>query len=205
MLNKNTSSIWETEKGESRKPMMTHMVMLALLTGIGVATGFFGYRILPIGGFLSAFWPGMAIQVVGGIWYGMWGGIAGAIFPLIANTMSGVAPIVVSLTYLPSNFIQSIGGGWAFRSFKVDPCLKDKRSMLVFTLGAILLPNMIGAAWGSTMMRLFGLITPASHLLFFFVWWMGNSIPAWLLGIYMLRTISPIVIKTKTFCKGFWA
>jgi hypothetical protein len=198
-------SIWENEEGPSRKPGSHHWIMLSLLTGLGIAVGFTGYSILPIGGFLSAFWPGMAIQAVGGIWFGMWGAIAGTIFPFIANTMSGVAPIVVTIAYLPANFIQSIGGGWAFRFLKADPCLQDKRSMLVFTFGAILIPNLLGAAWGSTMMRLFGLVTPASQILFFFVWWLGNSIPAWLLGVYILRSVSPIVIKLPSFCKGFWA
>ena len=87
-------NVWQLEEGEVRRPGIVHIVMLALFTGIGIVVGTFGSLAIPIG-FVSAFWPGQAIQAVGSIWYGMWGGIAAFVFPLISNAMSGSAPLPV--------------------------------------------------------------------------------------------------------------
>ncbi len=197
-------NVWELEEGEVRKPGIVHVVMMALFTGIGIVVGTFGSLAVPIG-FVSAFWPGQAIQAVGSIWYGMWGGIAGFVFPLISNAMSGSAPLPVSLAYIPANFVQGMAAGWAFRAFKCHPALKTTKDWLVFTFIGIIAANLFGAAWGSTVLRLFGLITPEAHLVTFAGWFVGNTVASWILGVLLLKFISPLVVKTKAFCKGYWA
>lgn len=199
-----TNEIWKVEEGEVRKPSISHFAMTALFTGIGIVVGTFGSIAVPLG-FISAFWPGQAIQAVGSIWYGMWGGIASAVFPLISNSISGSAPLPVSLAYIPGNLAQGIVAGWAFRQFKADPRLKSVKDWIIFTIWGIIVANIIGAGWGSTVLRMFGLITPKAHLTVFIGWFLGNSVISWILGVIMLKYISPIVIKTKTFCKGYWA
>lgn len=196
--------VWELEAGEVRKPGLSHFVMMALFTGVGVVVGTFGSIAVPLG-FIAAFWPGQAIQSVGSIWYGMWGGIASFVFPLISNSISGSAPLPVSLAYIPGNLAQGIIAGWAFRQFAGDPRLLKLRDWIMFTFWGIIVSNIVGAAWGSTVLRMFGLITPAAHMTVFAGWFMGNSVTSWILGVLMLKFISPIVIKTKTFCKGYWA
>jgi integral membrane sensor domain MASE1 len=156
-------------------------------------------------GYVTAFWPGQAIQSVGSVWYGGWGGIAGIIFPIISNAISGSAPLPVSLAYIPGNLAQSMIAGIAFRQFGADPRLKKPTDWLHFTLWGIILSNIIGAGWGSSTLRLFGLITPDAHLTVFIGWFIGNSVASWVLGVIMLKFVSPIVIKTKTFCKGYFA
>ncbi len=197
-------SVWALEEGEVRKPGIAHIVALALFTGIGIVVGTFGSLAIPIG-FVSAFWPGQAIQAVGSIWYGMWGGIAAFVFPLISNALSGSAPLPVSLAYIPANFVQGMASGWVFRQYKLHPALKSGRDWLGFTLVGIILANAFGAAWGTTVLRLFGLITPSAHPVAWAGWFIGNSVASWILGVLMLKFISPLVIKTKAFCKGYWA
>ncbi len=198
------ASVWELEAGEVRRPGIVHVVMLALFTGIGIVVGTFGSLAIPIG-FVSAFWPGQAIQAVGAIWYGMWGGIAAFVFPIISNSLSGSAPLPVSIAYIPANFVQAMAAGWAFRFLKADPSLRTSKSWVVFTLIGIIAANIFGAAWGSTVLRLFGLITPAAHLVTFAGWFVGNTVASWILGAILLRFVSPLVVRTKAFCKGYWA
>lgn len=199
-----SKGIWEIEVGEVRKPGLSHFVMMALFTGIGVVVGTFASIAVPLG-FVSAFWPGQAIQSVGSIWYGGWGGIASAVFPLISNSISGSAPLLVSLAYIPGNLLQGIIAGWAFRKFASDPRLLKFGDWMNFTIFGIIISNLIGAGWGSSVLRVFGLITPAAHSTVFFGWFIGNSVASWILGVIMLKFVSPIVVKTKTFCKGYWA
>jgi hypothetical protein len=199
-----SENVWALEPGEVRKPGIVHVVALALFTGIGIVVGTFGSLAVPIG-FVSAFWPGQAIQAVGSVWYGMWGGLAAFIFPLLSNAMSGSAPLPVSLAYIPANFVQGMAAGWVFRQMKLHPALKSGRDWLWFTLVGILAANAFGALWGTSVLRVFGLITAAAQPTAWAGWFMGNSVASWVLGVLMLKFISPLVIKTKAFCKGYWA
>ena len=199
-----SSSVWDLEEGEVRRPGLTHFVMAALFTGIGVVVGTFGSLAIPLG-YITAFWPGQAIQSVGSIWYGGWGAIAGTVFPLISNSISGAAPLVVSLAYIPGNFVQSALGGVAFRLFKADPQLTSLKDWLVFTFFAIILANIVGAGWGCGVLYVFHLISPGALLVTFIGWFLGNTIASWVLGAVMLKFISPVVIKSKAFCKRVWA
>lgn len=199
-----TTNVWALEEGEVRKPGLVHVVMMALFSGVGIVVGTFGSLAVPVG-FVSAFWPGQAIQCVGSIWYGMWGGIAGVLFPIISNVIGAGVAIPVSLAYIPGNFVQSIVAGWAFRTLKCDPRLRSVKDWFVFLVLGILLSNAIGAAWGTWVQRWFGLLTADAHEVAFLGWFLGNSIGSGILGVVMLKFISPIVIKSKAFCKGYWA
>lgn len=198
------NTVWDIETGEVRKPGIVHVVMLALFTGIGIVVGTFGSLAIPIG-FVSAFWPGQAVQSIGAIWFGWWGGIAAALFPLISNSLSGSAPLPVSIMYLPGNLLQGMVAAWAFRYFKTDPTLKTQKDWWIWIIFGAVLPNAIGAAWGSTTLVAFGLVTQAAQLTTFLGWFIGNTIPTIILGSIVLKFVSPLVIKTKAFCKGLWA
>lgn len=197
-------NVWQLEEGEVRKPGIVHVVMLALFTGIGIVVGTFGSLAIPIG-FVSAFWPGQAVQSIGAIWFGWWGGIAAGLFPLISNSLSGSAPLPVSIAYLPANILQGMVAAWAFRNLNAHPSLPTGRDWWVFILWGALVPNAIGAAWGSTMLVAFGLITQAAQLVTFLGWFVGNTIPTIVLGGLILKYVSPLVIRSRAFCKGLWA
>lgn len=197
-------NVWKLEEGEVRKPGLSHFVMMALFTGIGVVVGTFGSLAIPLG-YVTAFWPGQAIQAVGSIWYGAWGGLSSFIFPIISNAISGSAPLPVSLAYIPGNLAQGIIAGWAFRQFAGDPRLRSVKDWGLFLGFGIIVSNIIGAGWGSSVLRMFGLIAPDAQLTVFIGWFIGNSVASAILGAVMLKFISPIVMKTKTFCKGYWA
>lgn len=199
-----SENVWLVRPGEVRKPGLQHLVMTALFTGIGIVVGTFGSLAIPIG-YITAFWPGQAIQTVGGIWFGAWGGIAGAAFPLISNSIAGSAPLIVSLAYVPGNLAQSVVGGIAFRLFKADPRLRSGKDWTVFTVFGIIVSNLIGALWGSAVLLMFDLITPGAFLVTFIGWFLGNSIASWVLGVVMLKFISPIVLRSKSFVKKVWA
>ncbi len=196
--------VWTMEEGEMRKPGIVHVVMLALFTGIGIVVGTFGSLAVPIG-FVSAFWPGQAVQSIGSIWFGWWGGIAAGLFPLISNSLSGSAPLPVSIAYLPANILQGMIAGWAFRRFRADPRLAEQRDWIIWIVWGALVPNLIGAAWGSTMLVAFGLVTQAAQLVTFLGWFIGNTIPTVILGSLVLKFVSPLVMQSKAFVKGYWA
>lgn len=198
------ASVWEVREGEIRRPGIIHVVMMALFAGVGIVVGTLGSLAVPVG-FVSAFWPGQAVQAVGSVWFGYWGGIAGALFPLISNLLSGSAPLPVSIAYLPANFAQSMAAGWAFRVFRADPRLRSGRDWLVWIGIGVIAANLFGSLWGSNVLVVFGLVTRAAWLKIWAGWFVGNTLPSLILGSLLLRFVSPLVVNMRAFCKRYWA
>lgn len=197
-------AVWRTERGEIRKPGIVHVVITALFIGIGIVVGTLGSLAIPIG-FVSAFWPGQAVQAVGGIWFGAWGVIAGMFFPFISNAMSGSAPIPVSAAYLPANFLQAFIAAAAFRWLGADPRLKTARDWVIWVGLGVLAANFVGAFWGTYVLTWFGLITDAARTTALFGWFIGNSIPSLIFGSILLKYVSPMVLRSRAFVKGWFA
>ena len=197
-------SVWELEPGEVRKPGTIHIAIMALLIGVGAVAGTFGSLSIPLGYGVTGFWPGVAVQAVGSIWFGMWGVIAGFLFPFISNSLAG-APLYVSFGYLPSNLIQGLLPAWAFKYFKADPRLTSGKDYAIFIVFGVILNNILGAAWAVTALQWLGLVTVESVPLFFSGWTIGNGVPALIFGIILLKALSPLVVKHRSFVKKWWA
>lgn len=196
--------IWTVEEGERRSPGIIHVVMMALFIGIGIVVGTLGSLAIPIG-FVSAFWPGQAVQAVGSTWFGAWGVIAGMFFPFISNAMSGSAPIPVSAAYLPANFLQGFLAVAAFKFLGGDPRLRTARDWTIWVVFGVLVANFLGAFWGTYVLSWFGLITDQARIPALLGWTIGNSIPSLIFGSILLKYVTPMVIRSKAFVKGWWA
>lgn len=196
--------IWKLEEGETRSPGVVHIVITALLIGIGAVVGAFGSFSIPLGFGVNFFWPGVAVQNVGGIWFGAWGAIAGALFPIISNGITGT-PVYVSLAYIPANFVQAFLPAWAFRRFNGDPRLNKKRDWAIFLI-SITVANIFGALWSPlVVLRSFGLLTAESLPIFIFGWFGGNEIAGIVFGVILLKALSGVVMETNAFVKRWWA
>ncbi|MGC9208793.1 MAG: hypothetical protein ACP5GH_02920 [Nitrososphaeria archaeon] len=195
---------WVYEEGEKRKPGSIHVAVFALLIGIGAVTGAFGSIAVPLGYGVSGFWPGVAVQAVGSIWFGLWGILAGAIFPFISNALAG-APLYVSLAYFPSNFVQGLIPFLTFKYLKIDPRLNSWKGYVAYILSAVIINNILGATWAVTALNALHLITVTSAPLFFSGWVIGNGVPSLIFGIIVLKALSNMVIKSRAFCKGWLA
>ncbi|MCD6423549.1 MAG: hypothetical protein J7L42_05480 [Elusimicrobia bacterium] len=201
MVDKN---VWEVLPGEIRKPGIQHLVITALFIGVGAVVGMTGAS-ASVGFGVTFFWPAIAIQIVGGIWYGIWGGaIAAGIFPIISNMVAGTPPIV-SILWIPANVIQGMAAGIVFRKLNLDPRLKKAKDYFFFILVGGILANIPGAFYGPYIGKLFGLFTDQSYPVAVAAWLIGNGTCAIVFGIILLKALSPIVIKTRAFCKGLIA
>jgi len=198
------SSVWKIEEGEVRKPGTIHIAVFALLIGVGAVAGAFGSLAIPLGFGVTGFWPGVAVQAVGSIWFGLWGVIAGGLFPFISNSLAG-APLYVSVAYLPSNIVQGLVPLLAFKYLRLDPRLRSIKDYIGYILFAVVINNVLGASWAVTALQYFGLITVGSVPLFFSGWTIGNGVPSLIFGIILLKALSPIIIRSRAFCKGWLA
>ena len=196
--------IWTVEEGERRTVGVIHIVILALLIGIGFVVGAFGSISFPLGFGVNFFWTGIAVQQIGAVWFGMWGVIAGTIFPFFSNAIAGT-PFYVSLAYIPANFVQALLPAWVFRKFKLDPRLKSGRDYLYLFL-AMIVSSAFGALWSPlVVLRGFGLLTTDSLPLFIWGWFGGNVVAGIVFNFILLKALSGVVIRTPAFVKRWWA
>lgn len=187
---------------QQRGPTIGHFVVTALFIGIGAGFGAFGSLVVPLD--FSLFWPGQALQAVGGVWFGLWGGgIAAVIFPFFSNAAAGIS-ISTSLLLAPANFAQGMVPAWAFRRFKADPALKTRRDYAIWTVWGVLIANLVGSLWAVTMLVFVVKAIPPDGWFFTWLgWFIGNSIPSWILGVILLKALSPLVVGTRVFCRGY--
>jgi hypothetical protein len=196
--------IWEVKPGERRSVGVIHIVVLALLIGIGFVVGAFGSISFPLGFGVNFFWTGIAVQQVGAVWFGGWGVLAGAIFPFFSNAIAGT-PFYVSLAYVPANAVQAFLPAWAFRKFKADPRLKSGRDYLILFI-AMVVSSAFGALWSPlVVLRGFGLLTTESLPLFIWGWFGGNVIAGVVFNFILLKALSAVVIRTPAFVKRWWS
>lgn len=196
--------IWTVQPGERRSVGVIHIVITALLIGIGFVVGAFGSISFPLGFGVNFFWTGIAVQQVGSIWFGLWGVIAGTIFPFFSNAIAGT-PFYVSAAYIPANFVQAFLPAWAFRYFKADPRLRSGRDYLIL-LGAMLVSSAFGALWSPlVVLRSFGLLTTDSVPLFIWGWFGGNVLAGLVFNFILLKALSSVVIRTPAFVKRWLA
>ena len=196
--------IWAVEKGEKRSVGVIHIVILALLIGIGFVVGAFGSISFPLGFGVNFFWTGIVVQQVGAIWFGGWGILAAAIFPFFSNAIAGT-PFYISLAYIPANAIQAFLPAWVFRKFKLDPRLKSKKDYLFF-LGAMVVSSALGALYSVlVVLKGFGLLTADSTPLFIWGWFGGNLVAGIVFNFVLMKALSGVVIRTTAFVKRWWS
>lgn len=203
-MEQTAEEIWTIEEGERRSVGVLHIVLLALLIGIGFVVGAFGSITFPLGFGVNFFWTGIAVQQVGAIWFGAWGVIAAAIFPFFSNAIAGT-PFYVSAAYIPANAVQALLPAWAFRRFKADPRLNSWRDIWILIV-SMLVSSAFGAIWSPLIvLRSFGLLTAESVPIFIFGWFGGNVLAGLVFNIILLKALSGVVIRTTAFVKGWWA
>jgi len=196
--------IRELEAGERRPVGVIHIVITALLIGIGAVVGAFGSFALPLGFGVNFFWPAIAVQNVGSIWFGAWGVIAASLFPIISNGIAGT-PVYVSLAYIPANAVQAFLPALAFRVFKADPRLRKGRDYVIF-LVAITLGNIFGALYSPlVVLKGFGLLTAESVPVFIWGWFAGNELAGIVFGLILMKALSDVVMRSKAFVKKWFA
>ena len=196
--------IWTVQEGEKRSVGVIHIVITALLIGIGFVVGAFGSISFPLGFGVNFFWTGIAVQQVGAIWFGAWGVIAGAIFPFFSNAIAGT-PFYVSLAYIPANAVQAFLPAWAFRRFKLDPRMKSARDYLIL-LAAMVVSSAFGALWSPiVVLQGFGLLTTESLPLFVWGGFGGNMVAGIVFNFILLKALSGVVIRTPAFVKRWFA
>ena len=173
-----------------------------ILIVIGVIVGLIGSLSIPLAYSITFFWPAVTVQVIGGIWFGWWGIIAGTVFPLISNHILGV-PNIVNITFIPANFIQGFIPAFLMKKFNANVRLTKLRDHIIFAAG-VTISNLLSALWSVTALYVQGLLVASEIFKYYLAWSIGNIFPALILGEIHLRIFSDFVLESKWRCDGWF-
>lgn len=196
--------IWKEQETSGKRPWYLYVLILITLLILGFIVGAFGTISFPLEYGVNYFWTGIVIQQVGSVWFGAWGVIAGMIFPIFSNAVTAT-PFIVSLAYIPANFIQSFLPAYVFRKYKLDP---DLRSALdyVYLFLAMLVSNLLGALWSVlVVLNGFDLLREGSSLNYLWGWFGGNLVAGIIFNFVFLKIMVRNESLVKLFMKKWWS
>jgi len=199
-----TENVWHRREKGWLGPGLQHIFVFVALTVVGTLVGTLGTVSLPVGLNISAFWPAMTLQVVGGMWFGAWGVLGGVVFALFSNLFTG-GTMANILGFIPANIVQSGLTLWVFRHYRLTPWLPSTKDVAAFILAGVLLSSILGALLGVASLVLAGEVdNPKQIGMLISSWVIGNGLPCLLLGIPLLKYFSPLVVKSPFFCNDWF-
>jgi hypothetical protein len=179
-------------------------ILIGVIAGLTALLDYIGVIGFPIGVFgVSAFYIGSAFFTAFALWFGLYGLLAIYVGLLIGAMLSGTFT-VFALLLAWGNVIGAAIPMLVFRFGKFDPSLKRWSDYAVFVLSATLAQNIVSAIWVLTGFYLFG-IMPADAIRAAVVGWiLGGIIVSIVIGIPLLKTLTPIVRRTSLYKSRIW-
>ncbi|MFH0800370.1 MAG: hypothetical protein V2A66_09365 [Pseudomonadota bacterium] len=179
------------------------LIIFLIIFSIGTILGTIGTVSFPIGTNMSYFWPAAVVQTVGGLFFGIWGVLAGTLFPSLSNALTdGSKSHVIWL--IPANFIQSFIPLCVKKVIGFSPRSLDMKSIFGFIVGCAILPHVFGGFVGCGALFLLGDIpNQAEFWRTLRVWLIGNIPCSIVFGLLLVKTVAPILEDCNLLYKSF--
>ena len=195
-------NIWQEHA--PRKPSLWHGLVFIALTVAGAYTHRFGWLPFEVG-CISGFGAAVALEIVGAAWFGIWGILAGMAASLLFNSLSMAWPWPVAVALLPAHLLRAGIICWAFRRFRADPRLNTSRDWYTWSFFGVLLATALGAASSTAALCLLDASSPAEYWPLFLGRFLSDAATTWVLGTIGLKFLSPLIVRTRAFCKGWFS
>jgi hypothetical protein len=180
-----------------------HIVLLALCSAIATVLAIISVQLVPVvtipgvsGLFLAA-----GFYVPFGLWWGIWGAVAGGIsgFLLIATG----TPVPLAVFFFIGDFLESLVPLIAFRVLKLDVGLRNAKSVIGYIVFGV-----IGGALASALIGPTGIIVTAglsmdAWLPTFIPWLIGDMIVILVIGIVLLRVLTPVIERMPGYVRHY--
>lgn len=151
---------------------------------------------------IATMWPGTITQAVVGILFGGWGVVITVLSGIIVDIIN-VGKMHVILGFIPSDFVQAFIPALYYRRFVHKYGWNSQKifSFKPFLIYAVVLPNVIGALLGATVI----LHTEQIPFWHSVMRWLIANIPlAVILAWPLLKTLGPVFVEEKWVVTGWW-
>lgn len=176
-------------------------ILVGVLAGLVAILDYIGVITFPIGFFgVSAFYIGAAFYMAFSVWFGIRGSISIYIGLLIGALIAGTFTIFAFILAWGNVFGAAIPMVM-LRSSKFSMDLKRKRDYLVYLLSATIAQPIVGAIWTLGGFTIFGIMPPEALVPAMIGWIGGGMVVSVVIGIPLLKGVTPVVKKTSLFRK----
>ncbi len=182
---------------------LNDFILIGVIAGLVAILDYIGVIIFPIGIMgASAFYIGSAFYTAFAIWFKGKALISIYIGLLLGALISGTFTIYAFLLAW-GNVIGVIIPMIFFKKwFNME--LKKPKDFLGFIISVTILQSVISSAWVLTGFYYFGIMPAEAIVASIYGWLIGDVIVSIIIGIPLLKYLSPFIKKTSLFVKKFW-
>jgi len=154
----------------------------------------------------SLIFPATAAATAFGIWFGVWGVIGVIIGTIVSNPAWGTPFVVGVAAALLANDMEALIPALAFRSLRIDPSLGSWKSLGGYIVFGAILNTLACSVIGMLIYAAVGWYTlDFAFLVGIWFWWVADTLAAIILGIPLLKGLSPYIMRTSLYHQGFVA
>ena len=191
----------------AQEPTYSFVILTLVLILINTALAWLSVKFIPTGpGGVTLVYIAVAFMILFTLWFGAYGAIAAYVGTLLAGVMSTASLLKhpeIAVIWAVAGLLQVLIPLVAIRMFEVDLSLENRRDWTILLLFAVLINNIVGAAWGVFTLSLL----PGSTMNIasaFSTWLVGNIIITILIVPLALRFCTGKINKSKLFVKHYW-
>lgn len=174
-----------------------NFILIGVIAGLVAVLDYIGVVGFPVGVFsVSAFYIGSAFFTAFAVWFRWRALIAIYLGLLIGALLAGTFTIFAFVLALGNVFGVMIPM-LVFSIKKFDMELKSTKDIVAFLLSATIGQNVVSALYTLRGFILFGLMPPEAFKVAFTGWVVGGIIVSIVLGIPILKFLTPVVKKTS--------
>ena len=191
----------------AQEPTYSFVILTFVLILVNTTLAWISAKFIPSGtSGVTLVYIAVAFMILFTIWFGLYGAIAAYIGSLLGGVLSVESLLQhpeIAVIWAVAGLLEVLIPLAAIRKFDVDLTLQSRRDWTIILLFAVLINNLVGAAWGVFTLTLL----PGSTVNFasaFSTWLVGNIVVSLLLVPLALRLLTEKVSKSKLFVRKYW-
>jgi hypothetical protein len=189
----------------AQEPTYSFVILTLVLILVNTALAWLSVKFIPAGtGGIALVYIAVAFMILFALWFGAYGVIAayvGTLFAGVLTTESLLQHPEVAAIWAVAGLLQALIPLVAARIFEIDLTLAHRRDWTIILLFAVLINNVVGAAWGAFTLSFLG---PVDVVGAFSTWLAGNIIITLLVVPLALRFLTEKVSTSKLFVRHYW-
>ena len=190
---------------QKQEPTYSFVILTLVLILINTTLGWISVTFFKTGAAGVAYvYIAVAFMILFTLWFGLYGAIAayaGSLLGGVLTTPGLLQRPEIAVIWAFAGLLQVLIPLIAVRKFEVNLTLPNRRDWTIILLFAVLINNLVGAAWGAFTLSL---IEPINVAGVFSTWLVGNIIITIIIVPLALRFLTEKVSRSKLFVKQYW-
>ena len=188
------------------EPTYSFVILTLILILINTVLAYASAKFIPgTASGVAYIFPAVAFMILFTLWFGGYGAIAAYVGTLVGSGLLASEilsqNIGVAVIWAIAGLLQVLIPLAAVRIFDVDLTLENRRDVSYIILFAVVINNLVGAAWGAWALSF---VEPGVFGSVFSAWLLGNVIVTLLVVPLALKIFTPKIQKSKLFVKSYW-